>query len=205
MTEAEWLVCDDTPPMWLFVVSEPFSARKVRLFGVAYCRLLRQSADFRNAVEFESAAELVADGLLSIEEARASVRSEWGDRFFQGLLADDLDSGSAFHGGVRRILALSALQPLDDAGNQLPTVPDLFREVFGNPFRPVTFSPDWRTDTATTLARQMYESRGFSAMPILADALQDAGCENEDILDHCRDPGPHVRGCWVLDLVLGKE
>jgi hypothetical protein len=51
----------------------------------------------------------------------------------------------------------------------------------------------------------IYDSRDFSAMPILADALQDAGCENTDILDHCRGSGPHVRGCWVVDLVLGKE
>jgi len=80
------------------------------------------------------------------------------------------------------------------------------RELFGNPFRPVTFAPDWRTDTAVTLARQMYESRDFSLMPILADALQDADCDNDDILSHCRDTkATHVRGCWVVDLVLGKE
>jgi hypothetical protein len=81
----------------------------------------------------------------------------------------------------------------------------LVRDIFGNPFRPVTFSPSWRTSTALALARTMYESRDFSAMPILADALQDSGCDNEDILDHCRGGGPHVRGCWVVDLVLGKE
>ncbi len=82
----------------------------------------------------------------------------------------------------------------------------LLRETVGNPFRPVTFSPSWRTDTAMSLARTMYDSRDFSAMPILADALQDAGCDNEDILNHCRDPKQiHVRGCWVVDLVLGKE
>jgi hypothetical protein len=81
---------------------------------------------------------------------------------------------------------------------------DLLRDVFGNPFRPVPFDPRWRTDTAVSLARQMRESREFSAMPILADALQDAGCETTDILGHCRGPGPHVRGCWVVDLVLGK-
>jgi hypothetical protein len=51
----------------------------------------------------------------------------------------------------------------------------------------------------------MYESRDFSAMPILADALQDAGCDNADILAPCCGPGPHVRGCWVVDLVLGEE
>jgi len=79
------------------------------------------------------------------------------------------------------------------------------RDIFGNPFRPVAFSPSWRTDTAVTLAQQMYDSREFGAMPILADALQDAGCDSADVLDHCRGPGPHVRGCWVVDLVLGKE
>ncbi len=64
---------------------------------------------------------------------------------------------------------------------------------------------DWRTTIATAIASQMYDSREFGAMPVLADALQDAGCENADVLDHCRGPGPHVRGCWVVDLVLGKE
>ncbi|MBP3955026.1 hypothetical protein J8F10_06990 [Gemmata sp. G18] len=78
------------------------------------------------------------------------------------------------------------------------------RDILGNPFRPVPFSPEWRTSTAVGLASQMYESRDFSAMPILADALQDAGCDRADVLDHCRGPGPHVRGCWVVDLVLGK-
>jgi hypothetical protein len=81
----------------------------------------------------------------------------------------------------------------------------LTRDLSGDPSRPVTLSPDWRTDTAIALARTMYESREFSAMPILADALQDAGCESDDILTHCRGPGPHVRGCWVIDLVLEKE
>jgi hypothetical protein len=88
---------------------------------------------------------------------------------------------------------------------QQRAIADLVRDIFGNPFRPVPCSASWRTDTALTLARQMYESRDFGAMPILADALQDAGCGNADTLDHCRGPGPHVRGCWVVDLVLGKE
>ena len=80
----------------------------------------------------------------------------------------------------------------------------LVREILGNPYRPTKFDKSWRTGTAVSLARQMYESREFSAMPILADALQAAGCDNEDILTHCRGPGPHVRGCWVVDMVLGK-
>jgi hypothetical protein len=80
----------------------------------------------------------------------------------------------------------------------------LLRDMIGTPLRPVWFSSDWRTDTAVSLARTMYEAHEFSAMPILADALQDAGCDNEEILDHCRDASAtHVRGCWVIDLVLG--
>ncbi|MDY3559510.1 hypothetical protein R5W23_000503 [Gemmata sp. JC673] len=79
----------------------------------------------------------------------------------------------------------------------------LAREVFGNPFRPIDFAP-WHTDTTVALAKGMYESRDFSAMPILADALQDAGCDNADVLIHCRDASAeHVRGCWVVDGVLG--
>jgi hypothetical protein len=89
-------------------------------------------------------------------------------------------------------------------GNFFQPVP-LAHDVFGNPFRTVKFRRAWRTDTAVSLARAMYESHEFGAMPILADALQDAGCDNTDILDHCRGPGPHVRGCWVIDLVLGKK
>jgi hypothetical protein len=73
-----------------------------------------------------------------------------------------------------------------------------------NPFGLVRFSPSWCTTTSIAIARQMEDSCDFSAMPILADALQDAGCDDESILDHCRGPGPHCRGCWVVDLVLGK-
>jgi hypothetical protein len=88
---------------------------------------------------------------------------------------------------------------------QFHSVP-LLREIAGDPYRPVKFKPEWRTDTVMTLARQMYDSREFSAMPILADALQDAGCNVETMLNHCRDTSlTHVRGCWVVDLVLGKE
>jgi hypothetical protein len=81
---------------------------------------------------------------------------------------------------------------------------DLLRDVFGNPFRPGRWDPSWRTETTTSLARRIYDAREFSAMPILADALEDAGCTSADVLGHCRGPGLHVRGCWVVGLVLGK-
>jgi hypothetical protein len=81
----------------------------------------------------------------------------------------------------------------------------LLRCIFGNPFRPVAFDPEWRTSTVVQLARGIYDDRDFDRLPILADALQDAGCNNADVLNHCRQPGPHARGCWVVDLVLGKH
>jgi hypothetical protein len=80
----------------------------------------------------------------------------------------------------------------------------ILRDIFGNPFRPVAFDPTWRTSTVVGLANLMYKSRDFSAMPILADALQDAGCHSEEILNHCLGEGPHVRGCWAVDLVMAK-
>lgn len=81
----------------------------------------------------------------------------------------------------------------------------LLRDLFGNPFRPVTIDPHWLATNVTTLAQAIYDERAFDRMPILADALEDAGCTNQDILAHCRGNGEHVRGCWALDLVLGKE
>jgi hypothetical protein len=88
---------------------------------------------------------------------------------------------------------------------QMSVMRSVVWEVVGNPFRAVNFSPEWRTHTAIAIARQMYDSREFSAMPILADALQDAGCDNEELLQHCRDTNAkHARGCWVVDGVLEK-
>lgn len=86
------------------------------------------------------------------------------------------------------------------------TMRPLFLEHFGDPREPVSFDPEWLTSTVVAIATGMYKSGDFSAMPILADALQDAGCDNENMLNHCRDPNAnHVRGCWVVDLVLGKS
>jgi len=80
----------------------------------------------------------------------------------------------------------------------------LVRDIFGNPFRHAAFDPGWRTEAAVGLARGMYASRNFGPMPVLADALADAGCPDPNVLAHCRSGGSHVRGCWVVDLVLGK-
>ena len=78
-------------------------------------------------------------------------------------------------------------------------------DIFGNPFRPVTVDPAWLTLTVTSLAQAIYDERAFDRLPILADALEDAGCDHADILNHCRQPRVHVRGCWCVDLLLGKQ
>jgi hypothetical protein len=76
------------------------------------------------------------------------------------------------------------------------------------PFRLISFDPSWLTwhdGLLVSMAQKMYDSRDFTDMPVLADALEEAGCTNQDILRHCREPGEHVRGCWIVDLLLGKE
>jgi hypothetical protein len=87
----------------------------------------------------------------------------------------------------------------------LSAEPGAIRDIVGNPFRPVAFDPAWRTEHTAGIASKMYEERDFAGMPILAHALEEAGCDNADILPHCREGGVHVRGCRVVDLVLGKE
>jgi hypothetical protein len=81
----------------------------------------------------------------------------------------------------------------------------LLRDVVGNPFRCASVGSSFVTANVLSIARAIYADRAFDRLPILADALEDAGCDQADILEHCRGPGPHVRGCWVVDLVLGKE
>jgi hypothetical protein len=79
------------------------------------------------------------------------------------------------------------------------------RDIFNNPFRRIQAPRIWKGDTVTHLAHDIYENRTFAGLPILADALEEAGCDNNDILSHCRSGGVHVRGCWVVDLILGRR
>jgi hypothetical protein len=86
----------------------------------------------------------------------------------------------------------------------------MLRDIFGNPFRQVSIDPRWLTSSVVDLARSIYEgdlrqAGGYMALPILADALMDAGCDSEELLSHLRSDGPHVRGCWAVDLILGKS
>lgn len=83
----------------------------------------------------------------------------------------------------------------------------LLRDIVGNPFRSVAVAESWlrwNDGTVPKIAQTIYDKSHFTDLPILADALEDAGCDNDDILRHCREPAEHVRGCWAVDLLLGK-
>jgi hypothetical protein len=112
------------------------------------------------------------------------------------------------------------------AGEERRSQCSLLRDIFGNPFRPVSVDPRWLSSSVFGLVRTVYEDRRFGFeywsrepkqdlartayhdrfdhLPVLADVLEEAGCSNPDILGHLRAPGPHVRGCWVIDLLLGR-
>jgi hypothetical protein len=210
MTEAEWVACED-PGLLLKQLKGQVSDRKLRLFAVACCRAVwRQLGESgRRAVEV---AEGFCDGILGVaeleqirDEAHRAMPPAFQDRagWFHWAAAMTVDEPAFF-------VAFQVDSQLDGCAipetAQMVRTEGFLRDIFGNPFRPVAFAPQWRTAAAVALASQMYESREFANMPILADALEDAGCDNDDIIAHCRDPkATHVRGCWVVDLVLGKE
>jgi hypothetical protein len=228
VTEAEWLTVMDPTAMLRHLGG--VNARKLRLFAASCCRRVDQLVVSRrdgleDAVTYIDGLEREADGTADAgawEElvrrvlvARHDIIDRTMDEvevaFCTFLTAIDNDpQPAALWASVNANIALSQFprRPEADevAGTAEAVVQAAFlRDIFGDPFRPVAFDASWRTDTALSLARVMYESRDFAAMPILADALQDAGCENADVLDHCRGNGVHVRGCWVVDLVLGKS
>jgi hypothetical protein len=81
----------------------------------------------------------------------------------------------------------------------------VLRDVIGNPFPPVTVDAGWLTPSVVEVAQAIYDQRAFDRLLELANGLEEAGCARPNVLAHSRDPGEHVRGCWVVDLLLGKE
>jgi hypothetical protein len=217
MTESEWLACADSKEM-IACLGEAASQRKLRLF-VCVCFRERGLWGEGRAKVMDAIllAEQLADGCACLEKVQTSLSSVRYPRSAPSPITCLLHDNAFNSASIGSDLAAMARacstdpeyaseEPWDAMDREQAKHPTILRDIFGNPFRPVAFDPAWRTDTALALARQMYESREFSAMPILADALQDAGCDNTDILSHCRDAGAtHVRGCWVIDLVLGKS
>ncbi|VTR91367.1 Uncharacterized protein (Fragment) OS=uncultured bacterium PE=4 SV=1 [Gemmata massiliana] len=143
------------------------------------------------------------------EDAPGGVRSRLapGDRF-DGWIAPAEPVSETEWRGLAALVYLPFVQytpPFRWVPRRLHSI-DLLREIYYNPYTPIPFKPEWRTSNVLTLAEGMYDSRNFGAMPIFADALQDAGCTEKAILDHCRHAPitTHVRGCWVLDRVRDR-
>jgi hypothetical protein len=103
-------------------------------------------------------------------------------------------------------VALIVARKADNFAAEMAMLAALYRDIIGSPYRPATIDADWllwRDGIIPNIAQAFYDERRFAEMPILADALEEAGCTDTDILEHCRRPGEHVRGCWVVDLLIG--
>lgn len=220
MTEEEWLRCTNPLPM-LDSLGGNSSDRKFRLFACACVRSvwhLLPDERSRKAVE---AAERYADAMAdrdnlikatdgardAVEQFKCPVGPDSAWRAARAAQSTARDTGrSAARNSfcdASRALNERDTNQFDDGELELQVV--FLRDIFGNPFRPVAFDPSWRTLSVVRIAQIIYDARSFDKMPELADALERAGCLSEPVLGHCREPGEHVRGCWVVDLVLGKK
>jgi hypothetical protein len=229
VTEVEWLAATNSEEL-LRGFRAGAAHRKLLLLACGCCRRKWFEISDTALRQKVALAERYADGRITEEEFFQTVRdvqlSPTNHPVVSNLRTAVLSLGALHHDHspasiVEIVLRIAEAAGYADAGStlrnprrsihfrrarerELAAQAVLVRDVFGNPFRTVAFAPEWRTDTAVALAQQMYDSREFSALPILADALQDVGCADEDVLNHCRGNGPHVRGCWVVDRVLGR-
>jgi hypothetical protein len=224
ITEHDWLAGTDPVPLlrWL---GERASPRKLRLFACAWgYGHWRRLADERSRAALV-VAERYADGAATEAELHAAwvaAQAAWavlpltgGRRNARNRPKVRAQCQAAKAAAWAATLAADPGWDLDQAcrcAGQAPPrrrfdLADHVREVFGNPFRTAALDPAWRAwngGTVLRVAEALYEEGRAEAWPVLADALAEAGCQDEDLLDHCRRPGGHVRGCWAVDLVLGK-
>jgi hypothetical protein len=201
MTEEQWLSYTHPMPMLDFLRGKA-SGRKVRLFACGCCRHVwdHLNDDIRDAVEV---TERLADGLAEL--------SELGQIGLWEVLIIAMRHSfivrSPWDGGRELALRTSGLGVSRRKERQFQAA--LLRCIYGNPFGPSPIIDSswlsWNEGTIPGLAQAIYEDRAFDRLPILADALEEAGCTDPDILGHCRGQGEHVRGCWVVDLILGKQ
>jgi hypothetical protein len=176
MTEAEWLACGDPAKMQCHLFDGDVSFRKSLLWSCGCCRSAGSVLN-NDTRDLIELAEVVADAPHHV----------WLD-LDDGRRADMMNAVGSGQFGTPKVLQA-----------------ELCRDIFGNPFRPITVDPSWLTSPVARMAQAMYDERAFERMPILADALEDVGCTDEAMLTHCRQPGVHVRGCWVVDLLLAKK
>jgi hypothetical protein len=223
MTEQEWLSCTDPRPILEFLKGKA-SDRKLRLFAVACVRRVWAFLPPELTYEVVRLAEDFVDGKATAHDlgrfrklARKPVLhpSNFVPLSIALLLGNDFSSQEAAgaaeavirfvgwecRGGrpVEYILHQEVVQAESKAQTML------LHDILGNPFHAITLDPGWQTTNVRHLAQAIYDMRDFDHLPGLADALEQSGCTSQDILDHCRGAEPHVRGCWVLDLILGKK
>jgi hypothetical protein len=201
MTEAEWLTCTDPAKMLEFLQKKGnTSERKLLLFGVAcHYRLWHRITD-ESIKAIILATEQLADGQATYQELNAVYR-EASAGIYDAPHTYDYETALCDAWGT----ADMSDHPSAEAAGQAA----LLRDIFGNPFRPSAPPPAcvlaWNDGAVVRLAQTIYDDRAFDRLPVLADTLEEAGCTDADILAHCRGPGSHVRGCWVVDLVLRRQ
>jgi hypothetical protein len=195
LTETQWLAGDCPDWMLGFLKQIAVSGRKLCLFGLACAPKYWQlpaSGQLRPVLE---AAERYVDEYDRTGAAELQCHgSAWGPKHLDPWVFASYAASQGYR-----------LSPNRSAIVDIKALVGLLYCVFGNPFRKVTIDPAWVTPTVASVAQAAYDQRAFDRLPILADALEDAGCDSADILNHCRQPGEHVRGCWVVDLLLGKK
>jgi hypothetical protein len=211
--EQEWLDATDPLPMLAFLRGKA-SDRKLRLFAVACCRRICRYLGDPRSWEAIDRAEQYADRIVSPDKLQEAAAAAWAattplqESAFHAAKAvawaTDADAELAATEAADAAISATVCDPHDPEEDHLYQTAAL-RCCFGNPSRPVVADLAWRTSTVVAIAEGIYADRAFDRLPILADALMDAGCQNEDILNHLRSEGPHVRGCWVVDLLLRKE
>jgi hypothetical protein len=209
MTEAEWLAGTDPTPMLAYLRGKA-DDRRLRLFAVACCRRiwhLLADERSRRAVEVAEryADRWASDGQLRAASGEAAaVGIGFGTQFSPANAAHFAAlAGQVFADRCGMYAATAVADPAEPAAQA-----SLLRCLWGNPFLRVAVAPSllsWNEGAVVHLAQGIYEDRAFDRLPFLADALEEAGCHDAAMLDHCRQRGPQVRGCWVVDLLLGKE
>ena len=178
-----------------FTFKHIVSPRKLRLFALAWSRFFTSPKDVQRLQAIEI-GEKYADGEATYDEVCA------GWAFLGGQFADTTPQQEALEAAYVGAYDVGWGQDTDELCDRVRA--NFLRDIFGNPFRPAPFDAAWAGATAKTIARTIYERRAFDQMPKLAIALEEAGCDSPDILTHCHTLNEHVRGCWLLDLLLGK-
>ena len=199
MTDEEWN--GKSSSEMLSEVQPHASSRKLRLFACACCFVFTKGLETDRGNELVRIAESYADDEIQLSQLD-DARLRW-----KAKSSSTVDFDDQLYHMVSMLLGQSAHKAFwaIPANALLGAKSHLLRDIFGNPFNPVTVDPRWLTSNVVDLANAIYSERAFDRMPILSDALMDAGCDDDVIIAHCRSEGPHVRGCWVVDLLTGRK